>query len=141
MKLEDLCHDLVMCEPQHVIHLKNLLLKLNPIEAIYIEEFREPWKVTSGYRTAADQVRIYNEINAKRKLAKKRPLATPMRSQHMSGNAIDVYDPKGQVKHFIAEHLHLFEDSQIYFEAFQSTPNWVHMQSVAPASGNRFFAP
>jgi hypothetical protein len=141
MKLEDLCSDLVMIPAEAKVNLLRLLEVLNPIEQVYIAEYKEPWKVTSGYRSPADHVRVYSQINARRKLEKKKPLAIPLGSQHLKGNAVDVSDPKQNLKIFVSDHLHLFEEAGIYFEAFQYTKDWVHMQDAPPKSGNRFYIP
>lgn len=141
MRIEELTSDLAMVPSDHKKNLEMLLAVLNPIEGYYIDLGGEPWIPTSGYRFIGEHVRIYHEKNLKRKQEKKKLLAIPMNSQHLKGNAVDIYDPKQEIKFFIAKNLELFEDADIYFEAFSHSQDYVHMQRVAPRSGNRFFLP
>lgn len=150
MKLDQLCSDLVMVPNEHKDNLIALVDALNPLENKFYEEYGYGWKITSGYRFIFEHVRIYNEINEKRKAAKKKPLATPLGSQHLKGNAMDVYDPLGQVKEFVAKYRDLFKKAGIYIEGHEKTngeidwrwtPNWVHFQRVSPASKKFLFTP
>jgi hypothetical protein len=141
VKLDDLCSDLVMLPNEHRKNLESLLDALNPIEDFWIDLGNPPWKCNSGYRFLSEHLRVYKQLNEDRKKLKKKPLAIPMRSNHLTGNAVDIADPDQHLKFFIAEHLELFEDQDIYFEAFAYTPGWVHMQRVQPKSKNRFFIP
>jgi hypothetical protein len=87
--------------------------------------------VTSGYRTEADQKRIYSEKGQ----------APKMGSLHLMGGAADISDPKGELKEWLLEHLEALERLDLYCEAFDATPGWVHLQVIPPASGKRFFLP
>lgn len=141
MKIEELCSDLVMLPEDHKESLEKLIAVLNPIEDEWVQLGNEPWKITSGYRFLKDHVEIYNKINETRKKLQKKPLPTPMRSNHLTGNAVDIFDPKQDLKFFVSEYLHLFEAAGVYMESFKWTPTWVHMQRIAPPSQNRFFSP
>lgn len=141
MKLEDLCSDLVMLPKEHRSNGEALLAVLNPIEEAFIQKFGRPWKSTSGYRYWPEHVEIYRKMNEERKKEKLPPLVVPLKSNHLIFKAVDIYDPNQDVKFFVAEQLHLFEEGNIYFEAFKYTKDWVHMQNVAPRSRNRFFVP
>lgn len=123
------------------MNLERLIDALNPIEKLYIRNGGESWHVTSGFRFMTDHVRIYKKINEERKKEKKKLLAIPLGSQHLRGNAVDILDSKQDIKAFVAAHLDLFEEAGIYFESFKKTPSWIHMQRIAPKSGNRFFEP
>lgn len=141
MKIEHLYVDFFKVPHDHLENMEHLLAALNPIEEVWIEKGNNPWVVTSGYRTMVEHVRIYTEKNAKRKKEKMKPVPIPMRSQHLKGNAVDIDDPKQDLKFFIAENLELFEEAGIYFEVFSHSNGYVHMQRVPPTSGKRFFIP
>lgn len=96
---------------------------------------------TSGLRTMARHQAIYAEINAKRAKKNLAPLRVPLGSRHLYGQAVDIWDPKGKLKQWCAANVQKLADQGIYCEAFEATPTWVHMQSRAPKSGNRFFKP
>jgi hypothetical protein len=141
MKIDALCSDLVLVPKEARANLDLLLAALNPIEREYIKLGHQPWVVTSGFRTMEEHAEIYRKKNEKRKREKLKLIPVPLFSQHLKGNAVDIYDPNQDVKLFVAQNLHLFEEAGIYFEAFETTRNWVHMQRVAPRSGKRFFIP
>jgi hypothetical protein len=141
MRLEEMCSDLVMIPRQDLARLTLLKETLDPIEKVWMDLGHTSWVVTNGYRFMKEHVAIYNRINAQRKKEKKKLLAIPLGSQHLKGNAVDIYDPRQDLKLFIAQYLHLFEEAGIYFEAFNYCPSWVHMQQVPPKSLNRFFQP
>lgn len=120
-------------------HEANLLILLNKINVIRTK-YGKPMTVTSGYRTMEDHLRIYREI-AKNKGNQFNPSNVPMKSKHLSGQAVDIYDPKGELKKWIMNNLDLCEELGFYFEDFNHTPNWIHFQTVPPKSGKRFFIP
>lgn len=114
--------------PDHVANIINLHHKMNIIRARY----GKPMIVTSGYRSEEDHRRIYRAKGIEN---------PPMGSQHLRGAAIDIADPDGNFKHWIAENLDVFERLDLYLEAFSATPTWSHIQLYSPRSGNRFFYP
>ena len=82
--------------------------------------------VTSGWRPAA--------VNAE----------TPgaaMRSKHMTGQAVDISDPEGDLDEWALEHPELLEDFGLYLEHPSATKGWCHVQTVPPKSGRRVFFP
>lgn len=135
MQIDDLIWDIDSAPAEHIGNLHYLLDAMNTLEKAY----GKPFKVTSGYRTMKDHVRIYREINAKRKEQKKTPFVIPLKSNHLIGLAADIFDPKQDLKLWVSENLHFCEDLNLYMERFDQCPNWIHFQRVAPASGNRFF--
>lgn len=114
----------------HQQNMQDLLVKVNKIRAAY----NKPLIVTSGYRSMQDHLRIYRSKGVKDD-------KIPMKSAHLRGLACDLYDPKGELKKFILDNIKLLEDNGLYCEDFAYSPNWVHVQSVPPASGKRFFIP
>lgn len=84
------------------------------------------FKVTSGYRTAADQQRINPKVT---------------HSQHMLGNAVDIADPDNILKEVLRTHPTILEECGLWCEDGGATPGWCHMQSLPPKSGKRWFMP
>lgn len=68
------------------------------------------------------------------------PIGAP-RSAHKTGEAVDIYDPEGELDDW------LFPDTQhlvmlgLYMEHPASTRGWCHLTTRAPRSGNRVFYP
>ena len=70
--------------------------------------------------------------------------ATPgaaLRSKHMTGHAIDIYDPDGDLDEWCLNHLHALESLGLYLEHPSATKGWCHLQTLPPRSGNRVFYP
>jgi len=81
-------------------------------------------KVTSGWRPP--------RVNA----------ATPnaaMTSKHMTGQAIDIYDPDGALDDWLTDDI--LTQLDLYREHPAATKNWCHIQTVPPRSGKRTFYP
>lgn len=87
--------------------------------------FKPPRVFTCTYRSP--------EHNAKVGGAKK--------SNHLTGCACDIADSDGKLKDYIRMNIELLEECDLYVEDFDSTPTWVHLQSVSPKSGRRIFKP
>lgn len=83
-------------------------------------------RVSSGWRPAA--------VNAATKGA-------AQKSKHMTGQACDLADPQGALDAWCEAHLDELERIGLWLESPASTPNWCHVQTVAPRSGNRVFRP
>lgn len=116
--------------------LKILLEKINKVRAAY----NKPMTPTSGLRTMADHLRIYEDI-AKKKGEKFDKSKVPMKSTHLFGQAVDIFDPKRELQKWIQENIKLMEEIGLWFEDFSVTTNWVHFQINPPKSGKRFFMP
>ena len=82
--------------------------------------------VTSGWRPAAVNAAI--------------PTAAP-KSKHMTGQAIDLADPEGDLDEWCLANLSALKELGLYLEHPASTKGWTHVQIVAPRSGNRVFYP
>lgn len=124
VKLEDL-------PQEHQDNLAELLVRANKVR----EAYAKPMRVTSGYRSIGDHLRIYREkgITDQAKI--------PMKSKHLYGQAVDFYDPDGALKNWVMLHMDLMEEIGLWFEDFTVTTNWCHMQIVSPRSGKRVFMP
>ena len=109
-----------------------LLKKINIVRA----EYGKPMIPTSVYRTKQRQLDIYR--------AKGIPDSKiPMSSQHLSFEAIDIADPKGELYKWLQDNPDVLEKADMYVES--GTVGWVHLQirpfkSYKPG-GTRFFKP
>lgn len=120
--------------PAHLANLASLLAKVNLLRAAY----GKPLRVTSGYRSVEDHLRIYREkgITDLTKI--------PMKSKHLIGFAVDLVPIEDDVKHlhdWVMSNKAQCKDWGLYFEAFAYTPTWVHIQIIPPMSGTPFFKP
>lgn len=84
--------------------------------------------VSSGWRPAS--------VNAST------PGAAP-KSKHMTGQAIDIYDPDGDLDEWLltTDGQKVLHDLGVWIEHPAATKTWCHMQSVPPRSGRRVFYP
>lgn len=115
-------------------HLDNILELLKRVNIIR-KEYGKPLKVTSGYRSKEDQIRIYKEkgVTDESKI--------PMKSRHLYGCAVDFYDPNKELQLWCKANEKLLETVGLWMEDFSVTVNWVHVQSTPPKSGKRWFLP
>lgn len=60
-------------------------------------------------------------------------------SKHMSANAVDVYDPEGELDDWLTDEV--LVKFGLYREHPGSTKGWLHLSNVAPGSGKRTFYP
>lgn len=128
ISIEEICkYPLSSLPIDHQINLYRVHYALNLIRSYY----NKPITITSGYRSKEDQIEIY----------RKKDKTPPMGSQHLIGAAADLWDPDGSLKLFFINRKALYETLDIYFERFDSTPDWVHIQLYRPASQDRFFIP
>jgi LAS superfamily LD-carboxypeptidase LdcB len=83
-------------------------------------------KVNSGWRPAA-----VNKATAG---------AAP-RSKHMTGQAIDISDPDGDLDDWCMEHPEVLQTIGLWLEHPSATKGWTHLQTCPPKSGKRIFHP
>jgi hypothetical protein len=62
-------------------------------------------------------------------------------SKHVTGDAIDIEDADGKLKKWLIANPEVLIALGLYMEDPKSTPTWVHVQQIAPRSGNRVFKP
>ena len=99
---------------------------LDRVDAL-LADFGEERKITSGWRPPA--------VNAST------PNAAP-KSKHMTGHAVDLADPEGDLDDWCAEN-----DGErlmaygLWMEHPAATKSWTHLQSLPPKSGKRIFYP
>jgi len=82
--------------------------------------------LSSGWRPPA--------VNAKTKGAAKM-------SAHMTGEALDLYDPTWKIAEWCHSHLAVLEALGLYLEHPSATVGWCHLQTRPPKSGRRVFYP
>lgn len=73
-----------------------------------------------------------------------RPPACPIGvigSAHKRGQAVDRYDPFGDIDAWCLAHLDRLAVHGIWIEHPEATPGWSHWACVPPKSGNRVFRP
>lgn len=105
----------------------DLLNRVNALlaDCVLIEAAMEP-VVNSGWRPAGYNATIAN--------------AAP-KSKHITGQAIDLADPDGDLDDFLFNNPQILAAHGCYMEHPLATKGWTHLQSVAPRSGNRIFYP
>jgi uncharacterized protein YcbK (DUF882 family) len=114
----------------HQQNIQELLKKVNVIR----DEWAKPMTVTSGYRTLQDHLRIYSQKGITDRAH------IPMKSQHLIGAAVDIYDPDLSLTKWLKENdSQRLKDAGLYCE--DGNPNWVHFQLFPPKSMRRWFLP
>lgn len=120
----------------HQQNLDDLIRKMNVIldaaEQAGVGRFST---VTSGYRYLQDHLRIYKSKGISDD-------KVPMKSKHLSGQAVDIYDPDLRLTMWLKtdpKAIVLAQEQGLYFE--DGNTNWVHAQTVPPKSGRRWFMP
>jgi uncharacterized protein YcbK (DUF882 family) len=111
-------------------NLKELHKRINIVRLAY----GKPMIVTSGLRTLKHHLEIY----ARKGIY---PPKVPMKSNHLSGRAVDFSDTNGKLKAWVKDNIKLMEEVGLWLEDFSATKTWCHFQINPPKSGNRFFLP
>jgi uncharacterized protein YcbK (DUF882 family) len=114
---------------EHLDNLKVLHKKINEIR----KQYAKPMTPTSIYRSMADHLRIYKDKGITD------ISLIPMKSKHLSGEAIDIADPKGSLMTWTKANVKVLEDVGLWCE--DGIFGWCHFQIVPPKSGKRFFLP
>ncbi len=125
-------NDISIKEQQNI---DDLLKRINIIR----DAWAQPMIVTSGYRTLQDHLRIYaaKGITDRSKI--------PMQSKHLTGNAVDIADPHGEL--YLWLHLQpgiaALDTANMWCE--MRTTGWAHFQRLPygsyTAGGSRWFLP
>jgi len=112
-----------------MVELANKLVLLAQGARIYLPTHpRTGTIISSGWRPAS--------VNAAT------PNAAP-NSKHMTGQAIDLYDPDGDLDEWLltADGQKTMADLGLWHEHPSATKGWAHVQSLPPRSGRRTFYP
>lgn len=64
-----------------------------------------------------------------------------LRSKHMTGQAIDLFDPDGDLDDWCTANANRLAAVGLWLEHPLATKGWCHLQTVPPKSGNRIFYP
>jgi len=112
-----------------MVELANKLLILAKSAGVTLERSpRTGTVVSSGWRPPTVNAAIQN--------------AAP-NSKHMTGQAIDLYDPDGDLDEWLmtADGQKVLTDLGLWMEHPAATKGWCHVQSLPPRSGRRVFYP
>lgn len=101
-------------------NLEDLIRKVNALG------YQPPMLASSCLRSLKDQERI--NPNA-------------MGSSHLYGCAVDIADPKGELKKWLETRVATLMNCGLWMENPEKTNGWIHLQSYAPKSMNRIFNP
>jgi hypothetical protein len=82
-------------------------------------------KVNSGWRPATVNKQVGGSL----------------KSNHITGRAIDLNDDDGSIDEWCMNNLKELEKVGLWLEHPSKTPRWCHLQSISPRSGNRVFLP
>lgn len=109
-----------------MVELANKLLDAAKAAGIVIHEETQWGAVSSGWRPPS--------IN-------KATAGASRTSKHMTGQAIDIFDPDGTLDMWMLSNPDVLAEIGLWQESPASTPKWAHCQSVPPGSGRRVFSP
>lgn len=115
-------------EPHEGITIKadELITKVNRLMVYFHKDVPDfVVQVTSGYRSPAYNKKIGGKV----------------KSLHMAGQAVDIYDPRKRLAKWCVANQARLEEQGLWAEDPRATRNWMHLQSVPPSSGNRFYIP
>lgn len=121
---DDLTPEIVRNAGHLLRKVNNLIVLMHDVEVESHPVIGNP--IVSGWRPPA--------INAGTKGA-------APRSHHMSGNAVDLYDPVGAIDDWCMEHLDFLAEAGLWLEHPSATKGWCHLQQMPPSSGRRVFYP
>lgn len=115
--------DTLQANARETVRRVNLLLEMATAEGVTLEASpRTGSLVASGWRPIA--------INAAT------PNAAP-RSRHITCEAVDLYDPDGDLDEWCFDNLHRLAELDLYMEHPAATKGWCHLQIVPPRSQAR----
>lgn len=119
----------IRANAESMVELANKLLTLAKVAGVTLETNpKTKTIVSSGWRPP--------EVNA----------ITPgaaAKSKHMTGMAIDLYDPDGDLDDWLMtdDGQRVLKDLGLWMEHPSATKGWAHLQSAPPRSGRRVFYP
>lgn len=114
-------------------NLLELLVKINKVR----DAWGRPMTVTSGFRSIEEHLAIYKKkgITDQSKI--------PMKSKHLTCQAVDIYDKDSSLYSWCKTHELLLSEIGVWLEERQGA--WVHFQTIPFASykpgGTIFFKP
>ncbi len=134
LKMEDyLGHMSQIEEPSSEVieNAQDLLSRVNVLLSRVAEiepgvEAAQSPHINSGWRPASYNAKVFGSAK---------------NSLHITGQAIDIADPDGELDEFLFDNPHLLVEAGLWAEHPSATRRWSHLQNQAPRSGNRFFFP
>lgn len=120
---------------EHQDNLDILLDRINQVRHAWNKSMR----VTSGYRSMDDHIRIYKSLALQRGIPYDET-KVPMGSKHLSGAAVDISDPDGKLFEWTKQNEDLLSQIGLWMEE-KDDQNRVHFQIFPPKSGKRWFKP
>jgi hypothetical protein len=111
------------------VKLVNSLLAVMEAEGMKLEAHPVSQSlITSGWRPPQINRQVKN--------------AAP-KSKHMTGEAVDLYDPEGDIDNFLmsGQGQRVLASLGLYIEHPSATKSWSHIQIVPPRSQSRVFYP
>lgn len=71
-----------------------------------------------------------------------------MGSKHLTCEAIDLWDPDKKIGNWCVGNIEFLQEHDVWMESLvvthksaEASGRWIHLQNVAPSSGNRIFMP
>ena len=117
----------IKANAERTVTLTNALLAVLETEGIPLEAHPNTLSiVASGWRPP----QINNQVKG-----------AAVRSKHMAGEAVDLYDPDGLIDEYLLKHPEPLISLGLYQEHPSATKGWAHVQIVPPKSGKRVFYP
>lgn len=117
-------------------NLNILLDRINKLRKLW----GKPMTVTSGFRSMSDHICIYQQ-KAKQEGKKFDMSKIPMKSKHLSGQAVDIYDPDFSLTKWCKQNnSKVLFDIGLWCEDDTTVPR-LHFQTEKVSSGNRWFKP
>lgn len=118
----------IIANATETVKRANLLLPHLMAAGVTLDLHPNGTLVSSGWRPAAINAGVPNAA---------------ARSKHMTGQAVDIYDPDGDIDDWLMTSAGIAAMSQIgiWLEHPSCTKNWSHWGITAPRSGKRIFFP
>lgn len=119
-----------------IAHQHNLEITLKGINIIRAA-YGKIMKPTNAYRSMQDHLRIYSQKGITD------PSEIPMRSKHLAGLAVDIYDPNKELYNWCKNNPQVMDEANVWLEERQGP--WQHFQFAPFGSyrpgGSRWFNP
>lgn len=101
---------------------------------LLLAEYGEPTPVNPATQSAVSSGWRPPAVNA-------RTAGAAAKSRHMTCQAIDIYDPDGDIDNWCMDNLDKLAIAELWMEHPAATKGWCHLQIVPPRSGKRVFYP
>lgn len=123
----------------HKVNVLEVLKRINMVRSAY----GKPMSSTSFYRTMAHHIQVYKDLAKQKKI----PFdinKVPMKSKHLIGAAVDIYDEKKELYNWLKAHPEILDQANLWCEEDTTQPR-VHFQILPYGSykegKSRWFIP